>query len=277
MSIPELPPPIWPDGKRCAVALTFDFDAEALWIGNDPGSATDPGVLALGRYGVRVGVPKILELLAQQELPATFFIPGVVAEQYPGHVLAILESGHEVAHHGYTHIPADPAIPGLVVDQIDRGLEALDRVAGVTPLGYRAPDGVSSHLGQRTLTERGFLYDSSLKDHFAPYRLILEDGSPGPVEIPEQPTLDDWAFGSSSPVAYKVMQSKQQVLSMWTDEFLELRSWGGVATVLCHPQISGRPMRLSTLRDFITFTRTFDDVWYATCGDIAKNFEAHEG
>ncbi|MCP3975819.1 MAG: polysaccharide deacetylase [bacterium] len=276
MGTPDVSTPVWPVGKRCAVALTFDFDAEALWIGNDPANADDPGVMALGHYGARVGVPKILELLSEEELPATFFIPGVVAEQYPGHIHAVLEAGHEVAHHGYTHIPADPSIPGRVEEQIDRGLEALDKVAGIVPLGYRAPDGVSSHLGQRLLTDRGFLYDSSLKDHFAPYRIILQDGSPGPVEIPEQPTLDDWAFGSSSSVSYKVMQSKQQVLSMWNDEFLELRTWGGVATLLCHPQITGRPMRLSTLRDFIAFTRTFDDVWYATCGDIARNFVAYE-
>ena len=268
--------PTWPAGNTCALALTFDFDAEELWTANDPANESDPGVMALGHYGTRVGVPKILELLQQEELPATFFIPGVVAEAYPGHVHAILEAGHEIGHHGYTHVPALESVPGLVEEQLDRGLEALDRVAGVTPLGYRAPDGVSSHLGQRLLVDRGFVYDSSLKDHFAPYRIVLDDGGRGPIEIPEQPTLDDWSYGAISPVAYRVIQSKQQVLSIWTDEFLELRNWGGSVTVVMHPQITGRPIRLSTLRDFITFTREFDDVWYATCGDIAAHFEANE-
>lgn len=260
----------------CAVALTFDFDAEELWLGSDPAYGGDPGVLALGRYGARVGVPKILQLLREEELPATFFVPGAVAERYPGHVAAILEAGHEVAHHGYNHIPADPTFPGLVADQIDRGLEALDRVAGVMPVGYRAPDGVSSYLGLRALTERGFLYDSSLRDHYAPYRITLDDGSPGPVEIPEQPTLDDWVYASTSPVQYRVMQSKTHVLSIWKDEFAELRSWGGSITLVMHPQITGRPIRLATLREFIAFTREFDDVWYAKCHDIARHFEAQE-
>jgi peptidoglycan/xylan/chitin deacetylase (PgdA/CDA1 family) len=273
----DIPAVTWPDGKSCALALTFDFDAEELWIGNDPANADNPGVLALGHYGARVGVPKILELLDTEALPATFFVPGAVAERYPGHVNAILEAGHEVAHHGYSHIPADPLVPGLVEEQIDRGLEALNRVAAIAPLGYRAPDGVSSHLGQRILTERGFLYDSSLKDHFAPYRIMLEDGSPGPVEIPEQPTLDDWAFASTSPVGYRVLQSKSQVLGIWQDEFRELHSWGGSITLVMHPQITGRPMRLATLREFIAFSRTFDDVWYATCAEIAEHFVAQEG
>ena len=276
MSAIDTPPLEWPHGASCAVALTFDFDAEELWIGNDPANADDPGVLALGRYGARVGLPKILDLLRHEDLPATFFVPGAVAERYPHHVNAILEGGHEVAHHGYDHIPADPAVPGLVAEQIDRGLEALQRVAGVTPLGYRAPDGVSSHLGLRTLTERGFLYDSSLRDHYAPYRIILEDGSPGPVEIPEQPTLDDWVYGSTSPAQYRVLQSKSHVLTIWQDEFRELRSWGGSITLVMHPQITGRPIRLATLREFIGFTRGFDDVWYATCSQIARHFAARE-
>ena len=275
MSELHIPAVTWPTGRVCAVALTFDFDAEELWIGNDSAYASDPGVLAVGHYGARVGVPKILELLRQEELPATFFVPGAVAERYPGHIEAILDGGHEVAHHGYTHVPADPNAPGLVEEQIDRGLEALGRL-GVTPVGYRAPDGVSSHLGLATLTDRGFLYDSSLRDHFAPYRIILEDGRPGPVEIPEQPTLDDWAYGSSSPTQYRVLQSKSHVLSIWQDEFSELRSWGGSITIVMHPQITGRPIRLATLRDFIAFTRTFDDVWYATCGDIARHFVSQE-
>ena len=276
MSELHIPPVTWPSGKVCALALTFDLDAEELWIGNDPAYAADPGVLAMGHYGARVGVPKILELLAHEELPATFFVPGAVAERYPGHVSAILEAGHEVAHHGYTHVPADPGVPGLVEEQIDRGLEALDRIAGIAPVGYRAPDGVSSHLGLRTLTDRGFLYDSSLRDHFAPYRIVLEDGDAGPVEIPEQPTLDDWVYGSSSPTQYRVLQSKSHVLSIWQDEFSELRSWGGSIALVMHPQITGRPVRLATLREFIAFTRAFDDVWYATCGDIARHFVSQE-
>jgi peptidoglycan/xylan/chitin deacetylase (PgdA/CDA1 family) len=276
MSELHIPPVTWPAGKTCALALTFDFDAEELWIGNDPAHATDPGVLAMGHYGARVGVPKILELLAEEELPATFFVPGAVAERYPGHVHAILEAGHEVAHHGYTHVPARTQVPGLVEEQIDRGLEALSRVAGITPVGYRAPDGVSSHLGLRTLTNRGFLYDSSLRDHFAPYRITLEDGTAGPVEIPEQPTLDDWAYGSSSPTQYRVLQSKSHVLSIWQDEAAELRSWGGSITLVMHPQVTGRPIRLATLREFITFTRAFGDVWYASCRDIARHFVSQE-
>ena len=56
--------------------LTFDFDAEALWTSRDPKNARRPGVLSQGRYGAKVGVPKILETPAEADLRGTYFIPG---------------------------------------------------------------------------------------------------------------------------------------------------------------------------------------------------------
>ncbi len=275
---------IWPKNNKCAVALTFDFDAESLWLANNPHHKDLPAVLSLGKYGAKVGVPKILELLRQEELKATFFVPGWTAEQYPAHVEAILAGGHEVAHHGYTHVAPDPRNPALVEEELDKGIAALEAVMGKRPRGYRPPDGVSSELSLRLLVERGFLYNSCFKDDYLPYRHLLDNGPHsskgssrfGPVEIPEQPTLDDWAFGSSSLSSPRPLFTKEHVLSIWQDEFRELYAWGGCYTLVMHPQISGRPMRLATLRELIAFTRTFDNVWYATCEEIAKAFIAQE-
>ena len=94
---------MWPDGKRCAAAFTFDFDAESVWIADDPENANRPGVLSQGTYGARVAVPLILELLERRGVKATFFVPGVVAESYPDRVSAIVAAGHELAIHGFTH------------------------------------------------------------------------------------------------------------------------------------------------------------------------------
>ena len=48
---------MWPDGARCAASFTFDFDAEEVWIGEDPENAHRPGVLSQGTYGAKVAVP----------------------------------------------------------------------------------------------------------------------------------------------------------------------------------------------------------------------------
>ena len=50
----------WPNGAQCAVMLTFDFDAETLWISRDPSNWKRPGTMSQGTYGAKIGVPKIL-------------------------------------------------------------------------------------------------------------------------------------------------------------------------------------------------------------------------
>jgi len=75
---------MWPDGARCAVSFTFDFDAEEVWIGEDPANAGRPGVLSQGTYGAKVAVPAILEILARRGVRATCFVPGRVAKRHPG-------------------------------------------------------------------------------------------------------------------------------------------------------------------------------------------------
>lgn len=266
----------WPNSKQCTLSLTFDFDAESLWLANDPRHHELPGVLSYGKYGAKVGVPKILDLLAQESLTGTFFVPGWTAEKYPHIVETILAGGHEIGHHGYTHAAPDPIDPGMVEREIDMGLAALEKVAGIRPVGYRAPDGVASELSLRLLTERGFLYNSSFRDDFVPYRHTLADGSPGPIELPEQPELDDWAFGSVSMREAKSLYPKAAVLSIWQDTFQELYQWGGAVTIVMHPQVTGRPLRLATLREFIHFARSLPNVWIAPCRDVAQAFEAYE-
>ena len=66
----------WQNGAQCAVMLTFDFDAETLWLSRDPENARRPGVLSQGIYGGKVGVPRILELMREEGLKGTFFTPG---------------------------------------------------------------------------------------------------------------------------------------------------------------------------------------------------------
>src|SRR2546430_10624451 len=76
--------------------LTFDFDAESGWLSRDPSHKDRPGVISQGRYGPNVGVPRLLDLLRVEQVPATFFIPGWVAEQYPDKAKMIRDAGYEI-------------------------------------------------------------------------------------------------------------------------------------------------------------------------------------
>src|SRR5688500_12189798 len=138
---------------RATVCLSFDFDAISIWLGSY--GARSPSMISRGEFGV-VGVERILRLLERRAIPATFFVPGHTAETYPETTRAIAAAGHEIGHHGYLH--ENPV--GLDRDReravLLRGLEALDRVLGARPVGYRSPAWDNSPHTIELLLEHGF-------------------------------------------------------------------------------------------------------------------------
>lgn len=266
----------WPHGAQCALMLSFDFDAETLWTSRDPGNERRLAIRSLGTFGAKVGVPKILQLLRDQELQGTFFVPGRVAERHTIRVEEILRDGHEIGHHGYDHLWADPDHPEIAEQEVDKGLKALQQTVGIVPAGYRPPGGEVTEDLLRLLTERGLLYNSTFKDDIIPYRHKLANGMDGVIELPGNPSLDDCAYGLSSLRTPRPLFPKDHVLAIWQEEFRETYDWGGLFVLVMHPQVTGRPMRLAILRDFIEYTRTFSGVWYATGTQIARAWQECE-
>ena len=269
----------WPGGARVAVMLTFDFDAETLWLSRDPDNARRPGVLSQGTYGAKVGVPKILEVLREESVPATFFIPGWTAENHTARCEAVLRDGHEVAHHSYSHRWIDPDFPDQEREEMERGLDALKRVLGVVPRGYRSPAGESSDNMVRLLHGHGFLYDSSLLDDVVPYRLALPGGGgPGPVELPWHWSTDDAPHALFSIKNPRPIFPNGHLREIFQDEFREIHRWGGLYNLVMHPQVTGRPSRVALLREMIGWMRGFPGVWFATGTEVAEAWAAaHEG
>ena len=96
----RLAPKSWKDGARCAVALSFDSDHETNEL-RDGGKSI--GRLCWGQYGSRVGIPRILDLLARHDVKASFFVPAVVALLYPDEQRRLVAEGHEIGIHGWIH------------------------------------------------------------------------------------------------------------------------------------------------------------------------------
>lgn len=266
----------WPAGHKCAVFPAFDVDAETAWLQYDAKNTDRLVTLSFGGYEERVGVPKILDYLRSVEIKATFFIPGWVVDVHPKMCEAIVKDGHEVGHHGYSHKRPDPTDFAVDKEEIDKTFESFKRVLGVTPVGYRAPSGENYDELLGYLRERGIVYSSSFRDDIRPYRHKLRDGSKGPVELPVNMSFDDWLYGLSQRFSPRPMFPKEHVLSIWNDELDQTREWGGLVSMVMHPQVSGRPMRLGIMRDFLARARGYGDVWIATGKEIAEHFLAQE-
>ena len=252
--------------------LTFDVDAESPILAHGAEHAENLGVMTHQWFGPRVGVPRLLELLAEYRLPATFFVPGMTADRHPAAVEAILAAGHEVAHHSYAHVaPVDQSEDEERRD-LERGLEALAR-HGVEPAGYRCPGWEPALRTPALLAEHGFRYDSSLFDDDRPY--VLETDAGELVELPVSWELDDWEQYAylPRPDVGLGLESPAKVLDLWTTALDAYRRHDLLFVLTCHPFLSGRAARVETLRALVEHALAAGDVEFLACRDAAARVE----
>jgi peptidoglycan-N-acetylglucosamine deacetylase len=249
---------------RHIVCLTFDFDAMTGFVAR--GMVT-PTPVSRGEFGV-VGMRRILALLAKCQIPATFFVPGTVIEMYPQPIEALVAAGHELAHHGWSHVP--PAHLEREKEEADlvRANETIRRVSGRAARGYRSPSWDLSPNTVELLLKHGFLYDSSMMgDDSQPYRARLGDeilldepcrfGAPTElIEMPISWTLDDYPhfeFVRTQTTVLPGLMNANAVLGNWVDDFVYMQrecEWG-VLTYTCHPFVIGRGHRMLMLERLI--------------------------
>ncbi len=260
----------WPSGYRSGAALTFDVDGEAGWIGADPENANRPGILSQGRYGTDTGIPLLLPLLNDYGVKATFFVPGIVADGHSDMMATLVQNGHEVALHGYTH----RAPASLTEEEEEEEVREAARACrssypGVS--GYRSPSWDISHRTLDLLEGNGIAYTSQFMDRLVPYR----HGGRRLIELPVQWLLDDWPhFAWPRPSSGGGIRSCSEVRDMWMEEFEGIRTLGGVYVLTMHPQLIGRPSRLAMLRQVIEQVLAAEDVWLTTCGAISAHADS---
>jgi peptidoglycan/xylan/chitin deacetylase (PgdA/CDA1 family) len=259
----------WLGDSACLACLTFDVDAEAPILVESGLYARNAGVMSHQAYGPLVGVPRILDLLREYSLPATFFVPGWTADRYPQVVDAILKAGHEIGHHSYAH--RSPFV--LTEDEeradFERALASL-KALGVEPKGFRCPSWEPGWRTPQIVAEYGLEYDSSLMDADKPY--VLDTGAGEIVELPVHWSLDDWEQYAyiPDPPFRSAIEAPTKVLDLWTSELDAMRRYGCLYVLTCHPFLSGRPHRVEVLRTLIDRALAFGDVEFVGCAEAAR-------
>jgi peptidoglycan/xylan/chitin deacetylase (PgdA/CDA1 family) len=272
-------PVTMPPGKRNAVCITFDFDAVSLYLGMFTGFASQG--IGRGEFAVRVGAERVLALLAEHEIATTWFVPGHTARSWPRVVQSIAAEGHEIAHHGYLHqSPIDTA--DREEEILVEGIEAIESVVGVRPVGYRAPSWDTTDQTVTLLLRHGFVYAANgMSDDYRPYHTRLGDqpnangrfqygADTKLVELPSAWHLTDYSQLEVGP-PHNLAPSPREAQRIWTDEFDYMSGHGGgVLTYTFHPECIGRGHRMLMLEHLINHIRERDDVWFARALDVAR-------
>lgn len=261
----------WKDGAQCAVMLTFDVDAETLWLSGDMANLNRPGMLSQGTYGARVAVALILDLLGEHDLKGTFFVPGWTAETHHDIITVVHKMGHELGHHGWIHEWPTNLSRDEEDEVLQKGIAALSAITGSSPKGYRSPAWEFSANTLDLLKLHGFEYSSNLMSHFIPWQHESHDI----IELPVQWLLDDapfFLYGGGRP---RPISSAENVYQAWTEEFRGIYRYGGLFNLTMHPQIIGRPGRLMMLERLIDYINGFPDIWFATGSEIADYWRSH--
>ena len=258
---------LWPGNTKCVVMLTFDLDGVSALLNRNPDAAQLPSLMSRNELGIRVGARRIIDLLDRYNIPATFFIPGYTAERNEELVREIHSRGIEIGAHGYMHEPPATLEPDEEQRVLDKAMAILQGITGDRPLGFRSPSLEASSHTLGFLSQRGFVYDSSLMGHDAPYFVDTPNGRI--VEIP-----NDWAQGDAHYYAYSrtggSMSTPQDVYSAWEMEFDGAYQYGSALIMNMHPHTTGRLAKMMVLEKLIRHIKGHTHVEFMRCIDVAR-------
>ncbi len=264
----------WPNGARCAVLISFDVDGPAVWIEGDPEAWNRPRTFSLGTYGPLRGVPRVLDLLDEVQVPASFYVPGWVAENWPAQFGEIGRSGHEIGHHGYLHEVYAHRSLDEFESIVTRAQEAFVAGGAAPAVGFRSPGGDFKDGNHRILERLGFEYSSSMRGDDRPYRWVVDGRTTDLIEICAHWELDDfpyWGFNDepADPSSQDRIAGLDWVYDNWRREFDGYYAEGLCFTLMMHPQVIGKPGRVALLRRLIRYMQQHEGVWFATAEQIA--------
>lgn len=255
----------WPDNARVAVTLTFDFQGGED-VRPEPDGTRDHEEYTQCEYGPHTGIWRILRILDEEKVKATFMTCGAIAERFPDAVKAIVANGHEIAGHGYHHEVARNLTRDQEREVMRKTVDMIRNRTGHRPFGWRSCTQSPNSL--ELLMEHGFLWNSNSFSHDLPF--LWQSNGRTLVELPRQPFGD----GRTYQHRHNDAGNPHDTLLIWKAMFDEFHDKSQLAPTYCpfqfHPYISSRPGRAKTLRSIIQHMKAADGVWFASGSEVAR-------
>jgi len=280
---------------KCTIGI--DIDAVGGWLGSY-GGEDSPSDIQRGLYAGEIGTPRLLKMLQQKNIDATWFIPGHSIETFPEQVDLIANAGHEIGCHGYSHENPVAMSRQQEEDVLAKSVELVEKVSGKKPRGYVAPWWEMSNSTAELLLKYGFTYDHSQGlDDFTPFyarvgdtwtkidysktaaewmKPLVRGKRVDLVEIGANWYLDDlppMMFVKKSPNSYG-FANPHDIEQLWRDQF----DWVyremdyAVFPFTIHPDVSGRPQVLLMLERIIDYINGHKGVSWCTMEEVCDDY-----
>ena len=283
--------------KQILCAFGIDLDAVGGWLVSY-GGEDSPDDISRGLFAGEVGTPRLLKLFDNLGVQTTWFIPGHSIETFPEQTRKIVEAGHEVGLHGYSHENPIAMTPVQEEAVLTRCIELITTLTGKRPTGYVAPWWEFSHVTNELLLKHGIKYDHSLMhrdfecyyvrvgDHWTKIdyskpadhwmRALVRGQETDLIEIPANWYLDDlppMMFIKKSPNSHGFVNPRD-IEEMWRDQFdYVYREYDdAVFAMTIHPDVSGRPQVLLMLERLTNYIQTHPGIRFCTFNEIADDF-----
>lgn len=228
------------------------------------------------QYEVYGGLQRVLRILTQHGVKATFPTCGMTAEWYPEQVSRIVEEGHEIAVHSYSHWQMQTFSQDDLRREVELATTAIEKVAGRPPRGWRSPMYSTTGSTLDVLITMGYEWDASYPNADLPYLIDRPTGSI--LAIPS--CLDDSNMYLMPVSTYTThaggnfYASPQNVLNCWQAEFdilyREAASEPRLFVLTLHPRVSGRPFRSWALDQLIAYIKRHEGTRFFTCSELAQ-------
>lgn len=260
---------IWPESKRFALLVTVDVDGDLPLLAQAPGNIDRAKSRSVGLYGPEVGADRIARVLARHEITADWFVPGAIAERYPELIASLAATGHRIGAHGYAHLDFDGLDLDEQIAEMRLGRDAIGRLLGARPTGFRVPEGEWAEGFPESMAELGFAWSSSLPADDVPFPLT----GTGLTEIPFRYELEDQQYLGYNldppfPPGLSRITPLEFVEENWQFEARGAERYGTLLHLRLNAEVMGFPGRARMLDRFLAYVLERDGVWVASCDEL---------
>ncbi|KAH6713935.1 polysaccharide deacetylase family protein-like protein [Leptodontidium sp. MPI-SDFR-AT-0119] len=183
-----------PPKRKIQILLSIDFDAVSGFLGTGAAPTNNMADYSSGFFAGQVGVPRLLKLFKKHGISSnvTWFIPGHSMETFPEQTTKILESGAEIACHGYAHEGGAQMSEEQEREVIIKCVQLATALTGKKPRGWRAPLYQIREHTVKVLEEQGFLYDTSLTHHDSQPYFLPQAPPIQPIDFSPHLSASSW-------------------------------------------------------------------------------------